>query len=141
MILDRRYLTVCSKIIQLVVIKEHLGISTCRVVIAGTFPSKTGDFIFYGVPFGGRPRDMSTLLRDFRIDIYTTILSTMRQADPMPKNSLQLFTDDNVYGLGFAIHELEDVTPNAAQKAERKAITTSLWETYCVPVIKGGVVR
>lgn len=127
---------ICSGIF-LAVIHEEYGVSTCRIISnrsAGM--DKTGDFYIYfktgqHINTGWLSDPIRLVFGDFMIDAYTSSLGE-RIATMDPEN-LALLSGGSEDDLRIVMHRR--IGPR------RNEITTLLWKTFTVPVIRGGVIR
>lgn len=117
----------------LVVMSEKYGVSTCKVITDFTNIAKGGDF-YINIelpPYDYFP--VRLVLGDFTLDAYTSALGP---GLPVP-------LDEDNFRILSGVYEparLGRAYRNPARIAARNEFTSTLWETFCVPVIKGGVI-
>ncbi len=116
----------------LAVISEKYGISTCKVITDFAEIAKEGDF-YINIeipPYEYFP--VRLVLGDFMLDVYTSELVC----------KLPLPLDEYNFNLLSGVHEperLDKVYRAQSRVVARNEFTSTLWETFTVPVIKGGI--
>lgn len=121
----------------IIVIGEEYGVSTCRVALIGRRQAKAGDYIIrLGNPLNPDYIEC-ILIENFRVDAYSSKLppATGRVSSDMLPLLAAETSPSSIYRV------LPQWKLDRVASKERKLVTSWLWETYCVPVIKGGVVR